>query len=135
MKPKLSDPRQSQEYFDKKLSFSTGPVELGKWIKDKEDIVIVDVRAKEDYEKGHIPGAISLPMGSWATPEGLAKDKINVVYCYTQTCHLAASAALEFSAQGYCCVELEGGFEGWKNGGLQIEGAGARKHPAAAHAK
>lgn len=133
MKPTMCDPHLAGEYFQKKISFTTGPVELDRWIKEHEKIAIVHVRRKEDYEQGHIPGAISMPMESWAAPEGLPKDKINVLYCYTQTCHLAATAAVEFAAQGRCCMELEGGFEGWRNAGLPVEGA-ARKHPASAGA-
>jgi rhodanese-related sulfurtransferase len=128
MKPRLCDPRQSREYFEKKLNFTTGPVELDLWLKEnKNDIVLVDVRKKEDYEKGHIRGAISLPKDSWATPQGLSKDKLNVVYCYSQSCHLAAAAAMTFASQGYCCMELEGGIETWTKVGFKTESLAAAR--------
>ena len=79
----------------------------------KDSINIVDVRAQGDYQKGHVPGAKSLPKSKWASLEGLSREQTNVIYCYSQTCHLAAHAAHEFSAKGFPVMELEGGFEGW----------------------
>jgi rhodanese-related sulfurtransferase len=91
-------------------------------IKAHDDhILVVDVRASEDFAKGHIPGAINLPKETWENPARLSKDKTNVVYCYTQTCHLAANACFEFAGQGYPVMEMEGGFEGWKENDLDIE--------------
>jgi rhodanese-related sulfurtransferase len=51
----------------------------------------------------------------------LDREKTNIIYCYTQTCHLAATAALEFAERGYSVMEMEGGFAGWKQYGLPIE--------------
>src|SRR5579872_7396744 len=111
MKPQLYDPKKGYEYFKDKITFTAGPMELKRWIDDKEGINVVDVRFEEDYAKGHIPGAVSLPKEKWGSFAGLKKDKVNVVYCYTQQCHLAPEAAVEFTKAGYPCVELEGGFD------------------------
>lgn len=59
------------------------------------------VNASHDYRQGHLPGAINLANGQWHKASGLSREKTNVVYCYSQTCHLAAQAALEFLSQGY----------------------------------
>jgi len=85
------------------------------------NVNIVDVRAAEDYAEGHIPCAVNLPKDRWSTLEGLRKDKINVVYCYSQVCHLAAAAAFEFASRGYPVMELEGGFRTWKEHEMDIE--------------
>ena len=116
------DPVEAQEYFQNKLNFTTGPAELHSWFKEKAPINIVDVRLREDYEQGHIPGAVNLPKGTWQKPQGLDENKTNVLYCYSQQCHLAASAALEFAKQGYPVIEMEGGFKVWKEYHLPIEG-------------
>jgi rhodanese-related sulfurtransferase len=115
------DPAKARAYFEDKLAFTTGPVELNRMLKSNEDITVVDVREAEDFAKGHIPGAINLPKGSWDNPTGLSKDKTSVVYCYTQVCHLAATAAAAFASQGFPVMELEGGFETWKEYDLDIE--------------
>ena len=119
---RIHDPAKARAYFEDKLAFTTGPVELARWIKANENnLVIVDVREAEDYEKGHIPGAINLPKEQWENLNELRRDKTNVVYCYTQQCHLAANACARFAAKGYPVMELEGGFEAWKENELEIE--------------
>jgi rhodanese-related sulfurtransferase len=125
---RIHDPATAKAYFEQKLAFTTGPVELDRWIKTGEDnLVVVDVRATEDFVKGHIPGAINVPKEKWSRPQGLAKDKTNVVYCYIQQCHLAANACVQFAAAGYPVMELEGGFETWKDYQLDIEEESAHR--------
>jgi rhodanese-related sulfurtransferase len=115
-----TDTARALAYFEDKLAFTTGPIELDRE-RRKGDRVIVDVRAAEDYAKGHIPGAISLPEDKWGRFEGLDHDRLNVLYCYSQVCHLAAKAAVKFATQGYPVQELEGGFKGWEQHQLEIE--------------
>jgi rhodanese-related sulfurtransferase len=118
----IHDPAKAKAYFENRLAFTTGPVELEHMIKSgQSNFVIVDVREAEDFAKGHIAGAINLPKGTWDKPEGLRKDKTNIVYCYTQVCHLAANACAAFAGQGYPVMELEGGFKTWKENDLDVE--------------
>ena len=120
---RIPDPARARTYFENKMAFTTGPVELNRMIESRENhINIVDVRAAEDFAKGHIPGAINLPKDSWENPQGLSKDKTNVVYCYSQVCHLAANACLGFASKGFPVMELEGGFETWKEYDMEVEG-------------
>ena len=119
---RIHDPARARAYFEDKLAFTTGPVELDRWIKTGQDnLIIVDVRATEDFAKGHIPGAINVPKEKWDNPQGLHRDKTHVVYCYTQQCHLAANACVRFAGKGYPVMELEGGFETWKENELDVE--------------
>ena len=74
------DPAKAKKFFEDKVTFTTGPIELQHMIEEGEEINIVDVRAAEDYEEGHIPGAVNLPQEKWGTFEGLEKDKTNIVY-------------------------------------------------------
>src|SRR5689334_23371133 len=130
---RIHDPARARAYFEDKLAFTTGPVELDRWIKKEEDnLVVVDVRAAEDFTKGHIPGAVNVPKENWDSPQGLAKDKTNVVYCYTQQCHLAANACAQFAGKGFPVMELEGGFEQWKEHELDIEESSANRFKKAA---
>ena len=125
---RIHDPARAKTYFEDKLAFTTGPVELDRWIKARENnLVVVDVRATEDFEKGHIPGAVNLPNDRWDTLQGLIRDKTNVVYCYTQQCHLAANACVRFAGRGYPVMELEGGFEAWQQNELDIEEESANR--------
>ena len=108
------DVEAARKLFAQRMAFTTGPHELAGMIDSKEDIVIVDVRFPADYRKGHVPGAVNLPKNRWADARGLSKDKLNVLYCYDETCHMAAEAAVQLLAQGYPVVEMEGGFAAWE---------------------
>lgn len=130
---RIHSPAAARRYFEDKLAFTTGAVELDRWIKTGEDnLVVVDVRAEEDFAKGHIPGAINVPKGQWDHPQGLSKDKTNVVYCYSQQCHLAANACVQFAGQEYPVMELEGGFDAWKENQLDIEEEATHRYRSAA---
>ncbi len=116
----LTDTRKAVEFFEAKLEFTTGPVELNSMIESGEYVNIIDVRSKEYFSKGHIPGAVNLPKERWSSFYGLSRERANVVYCYSQQCHLAAKACKLFAENAYPVMELEGGFEGWQKHSLPI---------------
>ena len=116
----VNDPAKAKQYFEGKMAFTTGPVELERMMKNNE-VNVVDVRAAEDYADAHIPGAVNLPKDQWQSLKGLRKDKLNVLYCYSMVCHLAAKAAVEFAGKGYPVMELDGGWRWWKDDGFDIE--------------
>ena len=128
---KKNDPQKAREYFADKMAFTTGPVELSNNLKEGTDLVVVDVREAEDYKKSHVPGAINLPYDQWSTCEGLKKDVLNVLYCYSHVCHLAATAAVEFAGKGYPVMEMDGGFDAWTENELKVEAGGASKRQMA----
>jgi len=115
------DTRKATEFFAAKLNFTTGPIELDDMIRKEENINIIDVRRPEDYANGHIPGAINLSKDEWTTFFGLSKGRVNIIYCYSEACHLAASAAKYFAEHDFPVMELEGGFEEWHRAGLPVE--------------
>jgi rhodanese-related sulfurtransferase len=112
---------KAAEHFAARNGYTTGPHELAHAIENKHDIVVVDVRYPADFRKGHIPGAVNLSKGKWEKPAGLSKDKLNVLYCYNQQCHLASEAASILVAQGYPVAEMEGGFATWEANGSPLE--------------
>lgn len=124
-KLKIPGAAKAKRYFQDKMGFTTGPVELERWAKQGQPVNIVDVRAAEDYAEGHIPGSVNVPKDQWGDTKmlkaRLRKDRINVLYCYSHVCHLAATAAVEFAGKGYPVMELEGGWRWWKNDGFEIE--------------
>ncbi|ULA62810.1 MAG: Rhodanese-like domain-containing protein [Nitrospira sp.] len=124
-KMRIPSAAKAKKYFEDRMAFTTGPVELERWVQQGQPVRIIDVRAAEDYAEGHVPGAINLPKTEWgkakAVKAALNKKAINVLYCYSQVCHLAATAAVEFAKQGYPVMELEGGWRWWKNDGFDVE--------------
>jgi len=119
----LTDPKTAQAYFEAKMAFTTGPVELNRLLEQGDNITVIDVRMPEAYSKGHIPGAVNLPQASWADLTGLDKERLNIIYCYSHVCHLAARAAAEFAAQGFSVMEMEGGFKAWEGHQLKVDSA------------
>ena len=65
------------------------PDEAAEMMATESGYVIVDVRGKEEYDKGHIPGAINVPIDSLkqdirnneAIPELADKKKVYMIYC------------------------------------------------------
>jgi len=118
---KMTNPEDALKYFQNKMAFTTGPVELKNMMDHDEPINVIDVRQANDYAKEHIHGSVNLPKDKWDTLEGLLKDKINVLVCYSEVCHLAATAAVEFARQGYPVMEMDGGMKAWKENKLAVE--------------
>jgi rhodanese-related sulfurtransferase len=115
MKLKLNDPAAAKTFFEQKLAFTMGPMELKYYVDQKESLNIIDVRAADDFAEGHVPGARSLPEDDWSSANGLSKDKMNVIYCYSQVCHLAARACAHFASRGFPVMEMDGGMEAWRD--------------------
>src|SRR5688500_14956317 len=118
-----NDPTEAERFFRNKLQFTTGPVELEHELASGA-VCVIDVRAADDYNKAHIPGSVNLPKDRWDTLEGLSRDKLNVLVCYSQVCHLAAVAALTFAHHGFSVMEMEGGFKSWQEHKLPVEKQG-----------
>ena len=117
MNDKVQDLRrnsiEAQNYFTKILAYTIGPIEL-KNLMDEGEINLIDVRRLEDFQIAHIPSAISIPKDEIENNfDKISKEKVNVVYCYNQQCHLGARAALILAEYSYPVVLLEGGFQVW----------------------
>ena len=77
--------------------------------------IVLDVREQEEYDQGHIPGAVLLPVGeitqesaSAAVPE---KDTVVLVYC--RSGNRSKAAAGELAQLGYSQVYEFGGIQDW----------------------
>jgi len=105
--------KEAAEFFAKKLAYTLGPVEVKKML-TRDNVVLIDLRQSADFETSHIPGAISIPKDELVSKlDTLSKEKINIVYCYNQQCHLGAAGAFNLASNGYPVMEMEGGFKVW----------------------
>ncbi|MEY2584350.1 MAG: hypothetical protein QOD80_376 [Verrucomicrobiota bacterium] len=86
------------------------------------NVLWVDARPANEFERGHVPGAVSLNEDRWseALPEFLAKDwspdKKIVVYCSAASCNLAEDVARRLRDEAKLPNEiriLKGGWEAW----------------------
>ena len=77
--------------------------------------VIIDARTQEEYDQGHIPGAILIPeyeIADRAEKELLDKDQLILVYC--RSGRRSKIAAEELVKLGYTNVKEFGGIIDWK---------------------
>lgn len=85
-----------------------------------EDVVVLDVRNKDEFSEGKIAGSILLPVD--AVDEKVEKvltDKGKFIVTQCRRGVRSKAAALVMQALGYTQVySLEGGIEAWKRAGL-----------------
>jgi L-ascorbate metabolism protein UlaG (beta-lactamase superfamily)/rhodanese-related sulfurtransferase len=88
----------------------------------KPNVVLLDVRTIEEFEEGHIEGALNIDVKKSDFMEKvkqiLAKDRTIAVYC--RSGRRSASAAADLGAEGYKVVNLLGGIMAWKETGRPV---------------
>ena len=83
--------------------------------KDKKgEFLLLDVRQPEEYESGHISGAMLIPLGELeARREELPRDKKIITYC--RSGHRSMAAAIALCGLGFRGVHnLDGGIINWR---------------------
>jgi rhodanese-related sulfurtransferase/DNA-binding HxlR family transcriptional regulator len=81
----------------------------------RRDVVLVDVRPAEEFEAGHIAGAVSIPLDE--LDERLAElpaDSEIVAYCRGSLCAYAHEAVRRLRADGRSARRLDGGWPEWE---------------------
>lgn len=90
------------------------------------DVIVLDVRPVAEYEAGHLPHAVSLPLEELEQRLAtLPKDKEIVAYCRGPYCVLAVEAVDRLRKEGFAAVRLEDGVREWHDKGLPVEYSGS----------
>jgi rhodanese-related sulfurtransferase len=85
-------------------------------------VVVIDVRPRQEYEAGHIPGALSVPVDELDERVAtLPVRKDIVAYCRGPYCVMAYDAVAKLRASGRRARRLADGFPEWRAAGLPIE--------------
>jgi rhodanese-related sulfurtransferase len=81
--------------------------------------VLLDVRGPKLYEKGHVPGALNLPVGKMTERRmnEWPADTLFVVYCAGPHCNGTDKAALRLSQLRHKVKVMIGGITGWEDEG------------------
>ena len=89
---------------------------------NKDEVTLIDVRPKEEFLSGHIPGAVSIPLKELKEKlNELPSDKEIVAYCRGPYCVLAAEAAKILNKKGFNVVILKEDVNSWKAEGLPVQ--------------
>ncbi|WP_405136349.1 ArsR/SmtB family transcription factor [Nocardia sp. NBC_01388] len=90
--------------------------------RDAGEITLLDVRPHDEYEAGHIPGAINIPLAELA--ERLAElpgDHDIVAYCRGAYCVMAPEAIRVANQAGRAVKRLDEGMLEWRLAGLPVD--------------
>ena len=80
----------------------------------------VDVRNSSEFDAGHLPGAVNVPLGRLAERLGeLPRDRTLVVHCQTGARSVVAASLLK--ARGFDVAHLAGDYAAWAAAGRPVE--------------
>ena len=81
---------------------------------------LVDVRADHEWEAGHLPGAVHIPLADLSERAAeIDKDRPVILYC--RGGNRSSMAATALAEAGYDAVKLSEGAVGWEEEGLPFE--------------
>jgi rhodanese-related sulfurtransferase len=85
------------------------------------DVTVLDVRPQEEYQAGHVPGALSVPLKELERRlSELPRDREIVAYCRGPYCVLAVEAVKLLRIKGFRAVRMEHGVPEWRAEGLPV---------------
>jgi rhodanese-related sulfurtransferase len=95
--------------------------ELRKLMRD-DGVTVIDVRPRDEYEAGHIPGAISIPVREIKRRlNELPKGKEVIAYCRGPYCVYSLEAVTLLRKQGYRARRAEEGLPDWRARRLPVD--------------
>jgi rhodanese-related sulfurtransferase len=114
--------RVTRAYFETRdLMEPVESEELLRRVKNGE-VTVLDVRPSEEYRAGHIPGALSIPLGELkARFKELPKGREIVAYCRGPYCVMAVEAVELLRTKGLKAHRMEQGVVDWRARGFRVE--------------
>jgi rhodanese-related sulfurtransferase len=89
---------------------------------NNDGVHLIDVRPRIEFDSGHLPGAVSIPMEE--LPDrivSLPRDVPIIAYCRGEYCLFADEAVAFLREHGFQASRLEGGWPEWKIEGRGVE--------------
>jgi len=120
----VGTPKSYQQIVNEALQTvpEVAPADLQSRLSGGEQIVVIDVREPEEFARGKIPGAYTIPRGvlEMQLDGRLPRESTVVLYCGVGG--RSALAAKSLTDMGFDKVEnLQGGWSAWTNSGLPVE--------------
>ena len=89
-------------------------------IRNRDDVILLDVREDDEFKAGHIPGAEWIPLGQLSSRLGeLPKDKTIVAVC--RSGNRSGQATELLRQNGFDAHNMQGGMNSWVQAGLDVE--------------
>lgn len=83
---------------------------------------VIDLRGPEEFDRGHVRGAINVPLDQLeGSLEFVSKDAPVVVYGRHALCPLAVGSVRVLLTQATELYRLDGGFPDWRSAGYPVE--------------
>lgn len=84
-------------------------------------VALLDVRPEEEFEAGHLPEAINIPLAQLENMlDKLPRDREIVAYCRGPYCVLSHEAVQRLRQLGYRVRRFQEGYPEWKAAGLPV---------------
>lgn len=105
--------------------------EFSSAIDGNDDIQLVDVRTADEFEAGHIEGAVNFDWYGNFDAQLADLDKSKDVFVYCLSGGRSGEAAADLRSKGFTVVELKGGMMQWRAAGLPEVGGEMKEEPKA----
>ena len=99
---------------EKKAEYKKITSDEAKKMMETQKVIVVDVRTTEEYNEGHIPNAVSIPLETIENEaEAKLKNKDDLILVYCRSGRRSREAALKLIEKGYTNVIDFGGIQDW----------------------
>ncbi len=89
-------------------------------IRNRDDVILLDVREDDEFKAGHIPGAEWIPLGQLSSRlNELPKDKTIVAVC--RSGNRSGQATELLRQNGFDAHNMQGGMNSWVQAGFDVE--------------
>lgn len=119
-----ASPAEALDHFGSSFAYETDCADVHAAMAGADPgFVLLDVRTHDLYDRGHVPGALSLPHGKIIGSKMAAwpEATLFVVYCAGPHCNGAARAAVRLARLGRPVKLMAGGITGWLDEGHELE--------------
>ncbi len=103
-----------KKHFAAKSLQNYSPSQVKQMLKDRKDIVLIDVRTAGERNFGFIKPSIHIPLHEISSKtDQLGKYKDREIICYCQSGSRSVSAAIKLSKMGFNASNMIGGYSSW----------------------
>lgn len=101
-------------------------LERAKALFTSDSALFVDARHAFEYRTGHVRGSVNIALAEFdndrARLNGIAKNRLLVVYCDGAECNSSLELSLKLMEIGFTNVQIFfGGWQEWKSGGMPVD--------------